>query len=105
MHFVFYNCSENHGGTTGRKTDNIYFSLGTNASADSVVRGATTQYKFIIGCPINNFEPLKTSFFFFIHLFLLANSYEPLVFSVSVLNHVICKNLGNFQRKRGSRFT
>jgi len=47
----------------GRQT--IYFSLGTNASADWVVRGATTQHKFIIGCSINNFEPLKTLLFFY----------------------------------------
>ena len=73
----------------GRQTIFIFL-LGTNASADWVVRGATTQHKFIIGCAINNFKPLKTLLFFFVHLFLLAISYEPLVFSVSVLNRVIC---------------
>ena len=39
-----------------------------------------------------------------LNLFLLANSYEPLAVSVSVLNHVICKNWGNFQRKVGHEF-
>ena len=39
-----------------------------------------------------------------LNLFLLANSYEPLAVSVSVLNHVICKNWGNFQRKVGHKF-
>ena len=41
-----------------------------------------------------------------IYLFLLANSYEPLVVSVSVLIHVIYTNWGtcNFQRKVGGEF-
>ena len=39
-----------------------------------------------------------------IYLFLLANSYEPLVNSVPVLNHVNYKNWGNFQRKVGGEF-
>ena len=41
-------------------------------------------------------------YMYFLNLFLLANSYEPLVVSVSCLNHVIWKNWGNFQRKVGS---
>ena len=44
-------------------------------------------------------------FYLFIYLFIFPNSYEPLFVSVSVLNHVICKNRGDFQRKVGDEFT
>ena len=55
----------------------------------------------------------KTSlnFGFFIqqqHMNNIANSFKPLVFSLSVLqnvNHIICKNWSNFQRKVGGKFT
>ena len=55
----------------------------------------------------------KTSlnFGFFIqqqHMNNIANSFKPLVVSLSVLqnvNHIICKNWSNFQRKVGGKFT
>ena len=49
--------------------------------------------------------------YFFIqqqHMTNIANSFKPLVVSLSVLqnvNHIICKNWSNFQRKVGSKFT
>ena len=45
---------------------------------------------------------MNTLFFKFISSW--GNSYEPLVVSVPGLNHFICKNCGNFQKKVGSKF-
>ena len=52
------------------------------------------------------FYSVTTHEYSIIYLFLLANSYEPLVVLVSVLIHVIYKNWGasNFQRKVDGEF-
>ena len=60
---------------------------------------------FSIQQPHMNYFFIIIIIYYHFYLFLLANSYEPLVVSVSVLNHVICKNWGNFQRKGGGEFT
>ena len=68
--------------------------------------GPLTMHFQHSGAKIRVFEQTQTSLtlaflfsdstyiLYLLKLFLLANSHEPLVVSVSVLNHVVCKKLG-----------